>query len=53
MASLGTISWMGTVQDSSKVDLTMRSGTDEDPNLYWRRRFVVESELDLILEDVP
>ena len=39
MASLGTISWMGTVQDSSKVDLTMRSGTDEDPNLYWRTTF--------------
>jgi hypothetical protein len=39
LASLGQISWSGSVEDSSKVDLTMRSGLDEDPNLYWRSTF--------------
>ena len=39
LASLGELSWEGTLDSGAQVELSMRSGSDEDPNLYWRSTF--------------
>ena len=38
-ASLGDLTWSGSVDDGAHVNLTMRTGDDEDPNFYWRLTF--------------
>ncbi len=38
-ASLGQLSWSGRVNEGADVGLSMRSGLDEDPNIYWRNTF--------------
>ena len=38
-ASLGQLSWGGQQGEGAKVDLSMRSGVDDDPNTYWRSTF--------------
>ena len=38
-ASLGQLSWSGHIDAGAQVDLTMRSGVDDDPNTYWRTTF--------------
>ena len=38
-ASLGSLTWSGSRDDGAEVELTMRSGSDDDPNVYWRNTF--------------
>ena len=38
-ASLGPLSWSGALDEGARVDLSMRSGLDDDPNNYWRGTF--------------
>ena len=38
-ASLGDLTWAGNVDEGAHVNLTMRTGDDEDPNFYWRLTF--------------
>ena len=38
-SSLGALTWEGSEDEGAAVDLTMRSGDDEDPNFYWRHTF--------------
>ena len=38
-ASLGDLIWSGNVDEGADVNLTMRTGDDEDPNYYWRLTF--------------
>jgi hypothetical protein len=38
-ASLGQLTWGGSQDEEAKVDLSMRSGVDDDPNTYWRATF--------------
>jgi len=38
-SSLGDLSWSGVVDPGAEIDLIMRSGDDEDPNIYWRLTF--------------
>jgi hypothetical protein len=38
-ASLGQLSWSGEQDEGAQVALSMRSGTDDDPNTYWRATF--------------
>ncbi len=38
-ASLGELIWQGEVDEGARVDLSMRSGIDNDPNTYWRSTF--------------
>ena len=38
-ASLGELTWSGDMPEDTRVDLTMRSGDDDDPNTYWRYTF--------------
>ncbi|NKB71319.1 MAG: hypothetical protein GKR89_29955 [Candidatus Latescibacteria bacterium] len=38
-AALGQLQWVGETQEQSNIDLSMRSGVDEDPNTYWRLTF--------------
>ena len=38
-ASLGQLSWSGQQDEGAQVALSMRSGTDDDPNTYWRSTF--------------
>ena len=37
--SLGSLRWSGSQDDGAEVELTMRSGSDDDPNVYWRNTF--------------
>ena len=37
--SIGPLSWSGEQPDETLVELRMRSGTDGDPNIYWRNTF--------------
>ncbi|MBI2505874.1 MAG: gliding motility-associated C-terminal domain-containing protein [Candidatus Latescibacteria bacterium] len=39
LASLGTLSWGGRQDEGARVQLSMRSGDDEEPNVYWRYTF--------------
>ncbi|MBT4501849.1 MAG: hypothetical protein HOC74_29225 [Gemmatimonadetes bacterium] len=39
VASLGALNWFGMTDAGAKVALTMRSGDDDGPNIYWRRTF--------------
>ena len=38
-SSLGTLTWSGSVDEGAAVDLSVRTGDDEDPNFYWRLTF--------------
>ena len=37
--SLGSLTWSGSRDEGADVELTMRSGSDDDPNVYWRHTF--------------
>ena len=37
--SIGGLTWSGDQPDGTSVDLSMRSGSDGDPNVYWRHTF--------------
>jgi hypothetical protein len=37
--SLGSLTWSGSRDEGAEVELTMRSGSDDDPNIYWRHTF--------------
>ena len=39
LSSLGELTWGGEVPEGAELDLTMRSGGDDDPNTYWRKTF--------------
>ena len=38
-SSLGDLTWAGHVDPGADVELSMRTGDDEDPNSYWRLTF--------------
>jgi hypothetical protein len=38
-ASLGAIRWSGRQDQGARVELTVRTGDDPDPNTYWRQTF--------------
>jgi len=38
-ASLGRVNWVGATDPGAAVALTMRSGDDAGPNIYWRYTF--------------
>ena len=38
-SSLGNLVWSGSQDPGAGIDLSMRSGDDTDPNLYWRITF--------------
>ncbi len=38
-ASLGPLTWVGGQDEGAQVNLSMRSGLDDDPNTYWRSTF--------------
>ncbi len=38
-AVLGPIRWGGETPGGSKIDLSIRTGDDDDPNTYWRSTF--------------
>ncbi|MSR83397.1 MAG: hypothetical protein EXS58_10815 [Candidatus Latescibacteria bacterium] len=39
LASLGSLSWEGRQDPQAKVQVSMRSGDDDEPNVYWRYTF--------------
>ncbi|HIG54723.1 MAG TPA: hypothetical protein EYQ18_12220, partial [Candidatus Handelsmanbacteria bacterium] len=39
VASLGDLQWSGVAEGGADVNLSMRSGGDDDPNTYWRLTF--------------
>ena len=39
LASLGELTWAGREEEGGSVALSMRSGLDADPNIYWRTTF--------------
>jgi len=39
VASLGGLNWVGETDPGAVVALTMRSGDDDEPNIYWRYTF--------------
>ena len=39
LASLGELTWAGREDEGASVALSMRSGMDADPNIYWRTTF--------------
>ena len=38
-SSLGNLTWSGSQDEGASVDLSVRTGDDEDPNFYWRLTF--------------
>ena len=36
---LGDLTWSGSEDPGAAIELSMRTGDDEDPNSYWRRTF--------------
>ena len=38
-AALGTLTWDGHVDAEARIELSARTGDDDDPNTYWRRTF--------------
>lgn len=38
-AALGTLTWGGQHDAEARIDLSVRTGDDDDPNTYWRRTF--------------
>ena len=53
--SLGDLSWAG-LQGSdpeSRVEITMRSGDDEQPNVYWRRTFRGDEQVPISSRGTP
>ncbi|MYC72755.1 MAG: hypothetical protein F4X17_18810 [Gemmatimonadetes bacterium] len=39
LASLGELRWSGREDEGAGITLSMRSGLDADPNIYWRTTF--------------
>ena len=39
LSSLGELTWGGEIPEGARLDLSMRSGDDDDPNIYWRNTF--------------
>ena len=39
LSSLGELTWGGEIPEGARLDLSMRSGGDDDPNIYWRKTF--------------
>ena len=39
LSSLGELTWDGEIPEGAQLDLSMRSGDDDDPNIYWRNTF--------------
>ncbi len=39
LSSLGELTWDGEIPEGARLDLSMRSGDDDDPNIYWRNTF--------------
>ena len=39
LSSLGELTWGGEIPEDARLDLSMRSGDDDDPNIYWRNTF--------------
>ncbi len=39
LASLGELRWSGRTDQGAGITLSMRSGLDADPNIYWRTTF--------------
>ena len=39
LSSLGELTWGGEIPEGARLDLSMRSGDDDDPNIYWRKTF--------------
>ena len=37
--NLGNLTWEGHQEPDTQVELRMRSGDDDDPNIYWRNTF--------------
>ena len=38
-AALGTLTWGGHIDAEARIELSARTGDDDDPNTYWRRTF--------------
>ena len=38
-AALGTLTWGGQLDAEARIDLSVRTGDDDDPHTYWRRTF--------------
>lgn len=38
-AALGNLSWQGQKDAEARIDLSVRTGDDDDPNTYWRSTF--------------
>ncbi len=38
-ASLGPLTWVGRQDEGATLAISMRSGLDDDPNIYWRSTF--------------
>ncbi|NKB69801.1 MAG: hypothetical protein GKR89_22240 [Candidatus Latescibacteria bacterium] len=38
-AALGPLTWSGQQGEQTRIDLTARAGSDDDPNTYWRTTF--------------
>lgn len=39
LAALGGLTWGGQLDAEARIDLSVRTGDDDDPNTYWRRTF--------------
>lgn len=38
-AALGSLTWGGQLDAEARIDLSVRTGDDDDPHTYWRRTF--------------
>lgn len=38
-AALGPLTWGGQLDAEARIELSVRTGDDDDPNTYWRRTF--------------
>jgi len=38
-AALGALTWDGHIDAAARIELSVRTGGDDDPNTYWRRTF--------------
>ena len=52
-ASLGDLQWAGRQDDAAKIDVSMRSGNDDDPNNYWRLTFRGDERAQFDAKGVP
>ncbi len=51
--SLGLLNWAGQEQDGTRVEVRMRSGNDEDPNIYRRKTYRGDEEVSYGKTGVP